>query len=522
MPSEIAAQCAYHEHEPQDIEAHWFTEYIASPWIWRTSAALLLVQLGVVLAYSELQYSRFDLSTDFATYNQAVWLIAHGTLNPWSSIHSYRFLDDHFALITYLLAVPYRLFPHGVLLLWIQDLAGVCAELVTVRWIIGMALRHLRHTQGIWGGPALIIGATVVMLADPWFYIAMFFDFHTEALATLFLVLAARAAWNDRLVRFVPWSAALLLCGDLGGLFLVALGVSLVIALPRRWWWGVGALAVGAAWIRLADALGVSKNTFLTGYAYLQSGNPAIGAHVTLTSLLGTLLVHPNRWISIIWERRSILYQNLIPTGVVGLFSAWSSGTIVVVLFSSVLIYPLTFIESGFQNLPAYIVGIAGSAIGLCWLAKSKHRRWRVAGVILGIAIVVQSVIYGIVEVPSIPSQWITVSPSQANVLSLALKRIPSGAEVIADWGVVGRFSARHWIYNLYPVPGTIPIKARTVAFIIVPNQATGNEPLPKPVAMQVIEFLKRLPGSRPLLVRHGIYVYTWQPPRGQGSLTIP
>ena len=51
----------------------------------RTIALIALaVQLLVLVFYSHRQYDRFDLSTDFATYNQAVWMIAHGHLTPWS------------------------------------------------------------------------------------------------------------------------------------------------------------------------------------------------------------------------------------------------------------------------------------------------------------------------------------------------------------------------------------------------------------------------------------------------------
>ena len=141
---------------------------------------------------------------------------------------------------------------------------------------------------------------------------------------------------------------------------------------------------------------------------------------------------------------------------------------------------------------------------------------------VLGVVILAQSVIYGVAQVPKIPSQWITVSAVQASVLNEALHKTPSKAEVVADWGVMGPFSSRRWIYNLYPIPGTVPINASTVEFIIVPNQATGDEPFVASVANGVIAYLKGQPHMEPLAVGHGIYVYTWHPPPDQKTIAIP
>ena len=86
----------------------------------------------------------------------------------------------------------------------------------------------------------------------------------------------------------------------------------------------------------------------------------------------------------------------------------------------------------------------------------------------------------------------------------------------------MGRFSARRWVYNLNPIPGTIPLNAATVEFIVIPHQSTGNEPLPEPVADGVIDYLRTQPGMKPLAIGHGIYVYSWHPPKGQRVINIP
>ena len=146
----------------------------------------------------------------------------------------------------------------------------------------------------------------------------------------------------------------------------------------------------------------------------------------------------------------------------------------------------------------------------------------RIAAVILGLVLLAQSVAYGIAQVPEVPSRWITVSAAQAGVLSKALQRTPSNAEVVSDWGVMGPFSSRHWIYNLYPIPGTVPINARTVEFIVVPDQVTGDEPFGAPTANAVLAFLRSQPHMKALAMGHGIYVYTWHAPANQKMIAIP
>ncbi len=202
------------------------------------------------------------------------------------------------------------------------------------------------------------------------------------------------------------------------------------------------------------------------------------------------------------------------------MISPWSVGTTLIVIVSSALLYPLVYLQSGFQNLPAYIVGICGTVLVLCWMVSSKRRNTRIAAVILGVVLLAQSVAYGIAQVPKIPSQWITVSAVQASVLGQALQKTPSSAEVVAEWGVMGPFSSRRWIYNLFP--GTVPINAGTVEFIVVPNQATGDEPFVALTADGVLAFLKRQPHMEALAIGHGIYAYTWHPPANQKMITIP
>jgi hypothetical protein len=49
------------------------------------------LQAALLIGRSSLRSHRFALGIDFSTYDQGAWLIAHGHLNPWSTIDCYSF-----------------------------------------------------------------------------------------------------------------------------------------------------------------------------------------------------------------------------------------------------------------------------------------------------------------------------------------------------------------------------------------------------------------------------------------------
>jgi hypothetical protein len=101
-------------------------------------------------------------------------------LNPFVTTHRYPYLDDHFGLLLYPIALTYLVYPHGIVLLLLQDLAGVGAEIATIWWIADILERRMAaRTDGTverrtgraahMTGPAVLTGALVLLLVDPWF-----------------------------------------------------------------------------------------------------------------------------------------------------------------------------------------------------------------------------------------------------------------------------------------------------------------------------------------------------------------
>ena len=84
------------------------------------------IQLLGFVVWSQLLWRRFALTVDFAEYENAWFLIAHGHLDPMNSVGNGAFWQNHAEFIMWPLAGLYWVWPHQVTLLWIQD-AWRCA-----------------------------------------------------------------------------------------------------------------------------------------------------------------------------------------------------------------------------------------------------------------------------------------------------------------------------------------------------------------------------------------------------------
>jgi uncharacterized membrane protein len=176
------------------VPAHRRVQEPAPPGLWLRRVrwigyTLLALQLIGFLAWSTLLYDRFAVSFDFAQFMQSWTLIAHGHLDPFDTVHRFPFWRDHSEFLVWPLAALYWVWPHGVTLLWVQDLCVVAAEAVVFTWLCETAVRY-RPGRG-----AALLASTglVLLVADPWTWWAVSFDFHTESLALPF---AALILWD--------------------------------------------------------------------------------------------------------------------------------------------------------------------------------------------------------------------------------------------------------------------------------------------------------------------------------------
>jgi uncharacterized membrane protein len=488
---------------------------------------LIGLQLAGMLAFSTFQYSRFALTTDFGAYSQALWKIGHGQLDPWSSLFGTTFWKNDAEFAMWPLSLLYRAYPHPVLLLWIQDLAIAATEIATLGWIIDI-VRSSKYRVTQRRGVLLALGAAVVMVVNPWVYETIAFDFHFESLAALFVVLVGRDLWAGRHRRLWLWAMAALLCGVLGGLYLIGVGIAGVAAGRSTRRNGLLIAGVGAgSFVILASigAGGLGGRLLDSGYGYLVGPH---ADHVSVLTIALGVLGHPDVVAHMVVSRWGTVFEFLVVVGLVGVLSPWGAGMALVVFVPSILNSNPEFLNvtQSFQSWPALPFILVGSIMVLIRLGSCGPLAKRVAVAAVTASAASLSVL-AVTELPEVPHYWIAVDAPAATQLARSEQRIPASAEVVASQGVVGRFSDRDDVYeypDLYPPlhvsSATVPIRGSTVVFVLAPAQGVSEaSPAFTEAAVNFVEHRLR---ARVLQATSGVYVLEWRPPQDATSITLP
>lgn len=477
----------------------------------RIGYVVLGLQWAGFLFWSSLLYRRFSLTPDFAQYQQAWFLIAHGTLNPYDTMGRFLFWQNHSEFIMWPLALVYWIWPHGVTLLWLQDTAVVGAELVAFTWLCQIVRAHSPGRDGAW-----LAGAGCALLAiNPWTWWAVSFDFHAESLAVLFTILLAKDLAAHRRRAWL-WVASVLLCGDVAGTYIAGLGLGLMIADRRSRLRGAAIAVLGVAAVLMITVIHGNKGSAhgLQAYAYLATGTVKPAGRLGLGALAIGIISHPARVLSALWAKRIDLWANLAPSGLLGVLFPLTLPLLAVVVLANSLFHGVLFAEPLFQSLPIYVVMPAATVGVLAWIVRRRRR----VGLGLTALIVAQALAWSAIWAPRTPQQWLRVPSSSAAVLARIQARIPASAEVFASQGVVGRFSSRAGIRPL-PAPRDVPVHGETW-FVVAP--AEGVETQSTGEAMTVIgQLADHLHAT---LVAHadGIWAFRWRPPPGIDSVTMP
>jgi hypothetical protein len=491
----------------------------------------------LLVGYSTHIYSHFDLTIDFAIFNQAWSLIAHGHLDPYSTLNPYNYphygypyWSDHFELIMWPMALLWYLYPHSIDLLFVQDLATAGSTLVAFLFVLDLlaarAARTAQVTRRLVGtvtvGDLLALFALALLVINPWVYWAASFDFHLEAVATLFLLLAARDLWNGHRRRSLWWIVGVLLCGNVAATYLAGLGISLAIARRDLRWSGAGLVGLGVAWSLGVNAIGGGVGTIIgSNYGYL--AGPSAGANPSIVAIAKGALLHPSRPYGMLRSRWLWNYRMLASSGLVGVVSGLGFGVAFVVLVANGLNAAAVFSGpiSSFQALPVYYFVTVGTVAVLLWMIRSAHRvlRW-IAGVLV-VAVLAQAVVLSVVWIPRARTEFLVVGGAAAGRLARAEAGIPADAEVIASQGVIGRFANRVAIYPFLDLDDggqIIPVSADTVEFVL---STAGIEYATTAGTLTAVSYLEHH-GARLVSQGDGVYVLVWHPRPGTHRLTLP
>jgi hypothetical protein len=496
---------------------------IVSRGIVRGGLAIFIAQFAAFAALSVFRYNRFNLGTDFAIYSQAWTEIGRGHLTPQLTIYGFPFLRNNLELITWPLALIHPAFKSPIFLLWLQDAAIVGANCVTFLWVMDLLRRRAIPPK-----PMLVIGVSslVVLLVNPETYATAALDFHFEALVTLFAVLAARDLWNGRRRRPWLWLVLCLLCGDVGGLVVVGVGLSAVLASRQTRRSGGLAVLLGLSWVSLISLVGANEGaTLRTGYAYL-AGRQTLPAGIAGgLVVLGGLVSHPGRPAHVLATRWSPIYTHLRPVGVIGIATPWGFGVPFVALLSAGLEHNSTFIVTAFQNLVVYPFLLFGT-ISLLISATSLRFKGRNVGTLVAIAVGIvvlgNSIVNAAERLPEAPkanAAGMFIPASEATVLRHVLAETPPEAEVIASVPIVGRFAQRKFVYQFVGPNQRIPIQARDVV-VVLDTQHTQQIA----TAAQATAAIRYLQGlhARLLADSDNVLAVEWHPARGTTRVRLP
>jgi hypothetical protein len=483
---------------------------------------LLGLQLVAMVTFSTLQYSRFALTRDFATYSQAWWAIAHGHLDPFSTTAGVSFWRNNAEFIMWPLSLLDHLYPHPIDLLWAQDATVVATELVVFGWIRKVIERAQgripRRTR-----TALAVGVAVVLVANPFVYDTIAYDFHLEPIAALFIVLVGYDLWSGRTRRMWWWAALALLSTALGGIYLVGVGVSGILAGPETRRHGALIAGVGGAWVFVLTAVGgvgAGGQTFSSSYGYLVGPhNPRIAVVDIFLGALG----HPSVVLAVVGSHVTIALSFVIVVGAIGILSPWGLGMTFVVLVPNVLDGSGRFIRVGasFQSWPAMPFILVGSVMVVLRLLENGALAQRMAAVTLSLWAVVLGEL-AFVALPNVPDDWLSVDASAAKELAHVAPMIPTSAEVISTQAVIGRFGQRESIY-MFSSPGqTFPVNQRQVVFVVTRKELLDADILsPRERTEAVADIHHRL-DARVLGSRSGVNALEWLPPAGTTHVTLP
>ncbi len=425
------------------------------------------IQLAICIMWSNLLYGRFALTWDFSVYQQAIWEIWHGNLNPPDTVLTGNLWGNSGQAFFWGLAFVTRIYPHGPVLLWTQDIAVVASEAVVFIWAIEILRDRLGPTHS-WI-PWIGIFVLLVLFLNPWTYWTLSWDVHSEPYGTLFALLAARAMYHERWKSFAVWSFLTLSGGMIECIYGACIGITGIVLGKSRRRPGIVLLVVSVVWFLLLDfVLQAATHLPTPGsvYGYLIRNNGY--GNLSLLAIGLGVLRKPGRMIQQFWVERSNIFAVLSAGGLIGVFTKWGFALPVVLIISNVL--SRAFAIVAFQNFPVFEFVTVGTVFALAGLIL-RGGRWKTASIVVILAVLMNSVFWFSIWAPRTPSQWLRTTPQAAAVLDRALHDIPPNAEVVASQGVAGPFSKRVHFYVPLISDWNIPLYGSNVWFVLTSRQ---------------------------------------------------
>jgi uncharacterized membrane protein len=503
-----AAQAESSERRPRSLTA------------WRAGCGLLVLQFGVLVGLSVVEWRRYALTYDFAVYAQAWSLLGAGHLYPVPSVFGHAFLANNFELVLWPLGLLHLVSSSMFVLLVVQDLGLVAANLLALRWALEeLELRRTGVVDGWCRAPGVAPWLVVLLvLLDPWCYMTGLFDFHAEALAAPFVLLAARSLRRGRDRGALLYALAAAACGVVGALAVAGVGTGALFSRRSSRGGGVVVAVLGLAWVAVvgsAHLSGAAGTDLAAFYGYLLprgATSPGLGAVV-----IGALSHLGAVW-AVIEPKLATLVIFLVPVGLVGLVdpvACLALGAVALPALASAS--PATFrLVSAFQLWPALPLVLVASVAAVAGL--DAHRRGSAVRLLAGWGLLSVLVLGGMVL--DVAPHWIRVSPDQAGTLASIARRLPRRAELIASQGFVGRFADRPLLFTPEGPREGIPVVAPQVVLVL--SARAGLEAFQPAITTAFVTRAERRFGFAVARSQDGIVELVWHPPAGVGCIVFP
>lgn len=215
-----------------------------------------------------LQSTGFDLGI----FDQAIYLISQGE-TPFSSLMGFHILGDHGALVFYLIALLYKIYPHVFWLFFLQSIALALGVL---------PIWYLAKLAGLKDNQNLVVA--IAYLLYPVVFNANLFDFHPEVMAIPALAWAVLSARLNKIGQFLIAIVLVLGCKAALSLTVMALGIWMIF-LEKQRIYGAIALTMGTAWFIFATQFLIpsfsgSEAAAISRYSYL--GTSVVGVIINL------------------------------------------------------------------------------------------------------------------------------------------------------------------------------------------------------------------------------------------------
>ena len=388
-----------------------------------------LIQLIGLVIFSHLQASHFNLEQDFAQFGQGIFKIAHGDFSAFIDFKGRNFYRDHGFFFIYLISPLWYIWPHPELLLWIQDVFILIAELVAFDWIKKIVFES-KGTLCKFDSKLILLFSSILLSANPFVAWTAANDFHVEVFSTVFLILITRSLYLSS-DFYLFWLFLLLTTGNVGISY--AFGICLTILLIKR---RISRELIFSSLITvfgsvLFSVIHADMGSSFAGYRYFSHNN--LTPH-SMFQVAKNMITQPFKVLKEVTSKSTSIWAMFSSAGLLGVFSPWVGGVVLVVFVESATSSgALTTPSYSFQNFVIFVF----LPVGWCLSVKKLiiwNRRLGLYAISLTMCIAIG---WTMIWLPETTHRWITTPETASSTLRQISSQIPASDELVVSQGVI-------------------------------------------------------------------------------------